>query len=379
MSNTLNRPVSIRAFTLVLAVACTASLTPVTGLSAQSTTETAADSPRPMTFLDVQEMRSWGSPAPSPDGGWLLHTVTTPDWQADDAQTDIHIVSLEEGTPSSRRLTFSEADDTDPTWSPDGDFFVFRSNRDAPSSSPNRTQLYLMRTDGGEARRITDASEGVSNFAFSPEGRWLVFRSGERGEEQLHRLPTADLTDPSGRPGGVEAEAVTSEEAGVQAWEWAPDGERIYYIAPDSVNEGDRQRREKGFTVDIRNQETPLSSLRMVEMGSLLSSRLAGGTDYSVTASPSRPTGDGWASPAAPRSATSGTSPRGASTRTSTSWRPPRPVERLTETYEGVGGLVFLSRRPVGGLLGSRRADPLHHDQQRGLPPAGGRPGRGLP
>jgi dipeptidyl aminopeptidase/acylaminoacyl peptidase len=283
MSNTLNRPVSIRAFTLVLAVACTASLTPVTGLSAQSTTETAADSPRPMTFLDVQEMRSWGSPAPSPDGGWLLHTVTTPDWQADDAQTDIHIVSLEEGTPSSRRLTFSEADDTDPTWSPDGDFFVFRSNRDAPSSSPNRTQLYLMRTDGGEARRITDASEGVSNFAFSPEGRWLVFRSGERGEEQLHRLPTADLTDPSGRPGGVEAEAVTSEEAGVQAWEWAPDGERIYYIAPDSVNEGDRQRREKGFTVDIRNQETPLSSLRMVEMGSLLSSRLAGGTDYSVT------------------------------------------------------------------------------------------------
>ena len=276
------------AFVALATLICTVALAPPAGLSAQDTTHGAAsaslaDSQRPMTFLDVQEMRSWGSPAPSPDGQWLLHTVTTPDWQADERQTDIHIASLEDGAPSSRRLTFSEADDTDPTWGPDSDFFVFRSNRDAPDGASGQTQLYLMHPDGGEARRITNAPEGVSTFAFSPDGQWLVFRSGESGKEQLHRLRTAELSDRSGRPGEVEAEAVTEHEAGVQAWEWAPDGEYLYYIVADSVDEGDRLRREEGFTVAIRNQETPLSSLRVVEMGSLTSAHLAGGSDYSVT------------------------------------------------------------------------------------------------
>ncbi len=36
---------------------------------------------RPMTFLDMQQMRQVGSPAPSPDGKWLLYTLTTPDWK----------------------------------------------------------------------------------------------------------------------------------------------------------------------------------------------------------------------------------------------------------------------------------------------------------
>ena len=39
------------------------------------------DAPRPMTFLDVQEMRRAGSWAISPDTEWMLYTVTTPDWQ----------------------------------------------------------------------------------------------------------------------------------------------------------------------------------------------------------------------------------------------------------------------------------------------------------
>ena len=32
------------------------------------------------------------------------------------------------------------------------------------------TQLYLMRPDGGEAHKITDARDGVSSFATSPDG-----------------------------------------------------------------------------------------------------------------------------------------------------------------------------------------------------------------
>jgi hypothetical protein len=33
---------------------------------------------RPMTFLDMQQMKQVGAPAPSPDGRWLLYTLSRP-------------------------------------------------------------------------------------------------------------------------------------------------------------------------------------------------------------------------------------------------------------------------------------------------------------
>ena len=72
---------------------------------------------RPMTFLDVQQMKTIGSPAPSPDGKWLLYTISTPDWKEARRQTDIHLVSLQQGLPSSRQMTFTkEKNETSAQW-----------------------------------------------------------------------------------------------------------------------------------------------------------------------------------------------------------------------------------------------------------------------
>jgi Tol biopolymer transport system component len=149
--------------------------------------------PRPMTFLDMQHMKSASSARPSPDGRWMLYTVSTPDCKEAKRQTDVFLVSLEQGLPSTRQMTFTkEKNETSPAWSRDGTFFVFASNRDAPNDG-NQNQLYLMRPDGGESRRITDAKDGVSSFAFSKDGRWLAYRAGKSGEEQLWRLPVAGI------------------------------------------------------------------------------------------------------------------------------------------------------------------------------------------
>jgi dipeptidyl aminopeptidase/acylaminoacyl peptidase len=214
---------------------------------------------RPMSFMDVQEMRRAGSWAVSPDARWMLYTVTTPDWEEAESQSDIHLVSLADGLPSTRRLTFTEdKNESQPTWSPDGTFFLFTSNRDSGATARG-SQLYMMRIDGGEARRITDAREGVAGFGFSPDGRWLVFRAGESGLEQLHRLPVAALTT-------AEAEQITEEAAGIDQWEWSPDGSKIYFTRPDSFDEDEKERREKGFTVDIKNMVTPLSNLHVLDV-----------------------------------------------------------------------------------------------------------------
>jgi dipeptidyl aminopeptidase/acylaminoacyl peptidase len=231
---------------------------------------------RPMTFLDMQHMRTAGSPTPSPDGQWLLYTVSEPDWDEAKRQTDLHLVSLREGVASSRQLTFTkDRNEGSPAWLPDGRSFLFLSNRDAPTSSANRMQLYLMRHDGGEARRITDAGEGVSNFAVSRDGQWVVYRSGKAGEEQLYRMPVATLD--SAKP-----EQLTKQTAGVGSWEWAPDSRRIYFITADTVDEGEKLRREKKFTVDIRNMETPLSSLWSIDLDPVRVTRLTRDTTVTV-------------------------------------------------------------------------------------------------
>ena len=117
-----------RASVVSLTAVLTISAGGVTHVSAQ----TSQDVGRPMTFLDVRQFSSPGAWAPSPDGRWMLYTISTPDWQEDARQSDIHLVSMEDGVVSSRQLTFtSEKDETSPKWSRDGSFFVFASNRDA--------------------------------------------------------------------------------------------------------------------------------------------------------------------------------------------------------------------------------------------------------
>ena len=228
---------------------------------------------RPLTFMDVQHINRGGSWTPSPDGAWMLYTVSTPNWEEAERQSDIYVVSLSEGVSSSRQLTFTDdKDEVQPTWGPDGSYFVFASNRDSEGGDD---QLYLMRHDGGEARRITDTDEGVSGFSFSPEGAWLVYRSGDSGQEQLYRLPVSDLA-------GTDPQQLTAGEAGVEGWEWNSDGGTIYFTRPESFDEDDKRRRDEGFTVDVRNGVTPLSSLWSVDVATANERRLTDDSAYSV-------------------------------------------------------------------------------------------------
>jgi Tol biopolymer transport system component len=101
---------------------------------------------RPMTFLDVRHLRSAGAATPSPDGQWLLYTISTPDWTEATSQTDLYLVSTTQGVSSNRQLTFTkDKNETSPRWARDGRAFFFLSNRDAPESAASRNQLYVMR------------------------------------------------------------------------------------------------------------------------------------------------------------------------------------------------------------------------------------------
>src|SRR5690349_24924588 len=113
----------------------------------------SADGKRPMTFLDQQNMRQVGSPAPSPDRKSLLYTISIPDWNQARRQTDIYVVSMDQGVSSTRQLTYTkDKSEGQPTWAPDGSFFVFSSNRDA---APNA---------GGAGANAPEAPAGGGGF-----------------------------------------------------------------------------------------------------------------------------------------------------------------------------------------------------------------------
>jgi dipeptidyl aminopeptidase/acylaminoacyl peptidase len=229
---------------------------------------------RPMSWMDMQQTRGVGVPRPSPDRQWALYTISTPDWKEAKSQSDIHLVSLRDGVKSSRQMTFTrEKDEMAPAWLPDGKQFAFLSNREAtPALEGN--QLFVMRVDGGEARRITSVPGGVAEFAVSPDGKSVVIRAGKSGEQQLHRLPVATLD--SAKP-----EALTKRIGGVERFRWAPDSKRIYFTGPDTADGDEKARREKKFTVNVRNAETPRSNLWAIDLEPTRITRLT--TDPSVS------------------------------------------------------------------------------------------------
>ncbi|MDB4888595.1 MAG: WD40-like beta Propeller containing protein [Gemmatimonadetes bacterium] len=278
------------------------------GPASSNSASTRAE-PRPMNWLDVQNMRQLGQPAPSPDGKWVLYTLSVPDWKEMRRQSDIYLVSTQQGAPSTKRLTYTaDKSETTPTWSRDGQFFVFLSDRDAaaanaaaasraatlPTSGPGAPyfppavgggvggasfQLYLMRPDGGEARKITDAKDGgITTYGFTKDGRWLIYRSGQPSMEQLFALPTSAIAAGD----SVKPIQLTRHSTGVGLWRVSPDSKRIYFATADTVDPDARVRLEKRFDVRVRNAEVPVSSLWALDLESKRTTRLTRDTSYSV-------------------------------------------------------------------------------------------------
>lgn len=231
---------------------------------------------RPMTFIDVVSIRSVGDTSVSPDGKSMLYALSVPDWQDGKTYTDIYMVSLERGVSSTRQMTATKGkNETSPRWSRDSKYFFFLSNREAPAASQNQNQLYMMRPDGGEAIRISDAKEGVGGFAVSKDGKWIAFTAGKEDERQLWTIASTELETPS-------AKQLTKHETSITSFLFSRDSKAIYFSAPDSLDKDDRERRDKKFDVRIRNQEVPPTHLWTIDLDSKKEKRLTSGNAYSV-------------------------------------------------------------------------------------------------
>src|SRR3970040_1508656 len=86
----------------------------------------AAQQKRPMTFMDVMELRNVGNGSISPDGKMVIYTISIPQWKAGRNFTDVFIASADAqaGLPAPRQMTYTkEKNESSPQWARDRKYF----------------------------------------------------------------------------------------------------------------------------------------------------------------------------------------------------------------------------------------------------------------
>ena len=113
-----------------------------------------------------------GAPSFSPDGKKLVVTLG-----GVDGNLDIHVLDI--NSRRTTRLTTNRSIDTEGTWSPDGRYIYFTSDR---SGGP---QIYRVNANGGTPERVTYEGSYNARPRLSPDGKRLAMVHNDRGNYRI--------------------------------------------------------------------------------------------------------------------------------------------------------------------------------------------------
>src|SRR5438477_6787345 len=88
----------------------------------------------PITHEDVWLMKRVGAPIPSPDGKWVVFSLTEPAYDENNQVADLWIVPVD-GSAKPRRLTNTKSAESGVAWSPDGRKLAFSAKREGDEAS----------------------------------------------------------------------------------------------------------------------------------------------------------------------------------------------------------------------------------------------------
>ncbi len=114
-------------------------------------------------------------PQVSPDGRSVVIVVSRPNYEKNRSESELVLVDVASG--KHRVLTFDRASVGQPRWSPSGDRLAFLAKASADKGS--KFQLFVMPMNGGEARRVTDAADGVQHYSWKPDGTTMAFATSD--------------------------------------------------------------------------------------------------------------------------------------------------------------------------------------------------------
>ena len=162
-----------------------------------------------MLFDPGSDRAHLGNPVFDPHGERIVFSLPR--------TTGQQLVSINRKGQDLRRLTqLSEAIDDWAAFSPDGSEIAFGSSRHGDF------EIYAMRADGSQVRRLTESAGIDMRPAWSPDGRTLAFTTARDGNYEIYAIRADN---------GGELRRLTNHEERDDFAQWHPDGRHLLVIS----------------------------------------------------------------------------------------------------------------------------------------------------
>jgi Tol biopolymer transport system component len=182
----------------------------------------AVDPTQPVTEPVLLRTGDERYPSYSPDGTQIAFRGDL-DLAEPSGDEELYVMNAD-GT-NLRRLTSNSDFDSGPSWSPDGTQIVFErapAGTLTPGVEAHEKDIYVMRADGSDVRRLTDSPGLDEGPEFSPDGTKIVFSSDRDGQQEIYTMDadgsnSRRLTDNPARDESPDWQALPFDTRGHRA------------------------------------------------------------------------------------------------------------------------------------------------------------------